>query len=394
MVDTATMTTAEANEIRECNLGLIEKYLGREGIAWWDRGAEEAGWFAEDFLYQLPWAPRGMPVTYAGNDRREYFKLLNSWLKDYEVKWQKISPLIDPYAFWVEYYAQGESAWGKGGPYEQYEIVFMRLDEQGRLTRCVEYFNPVNWWVAAGKTEPRFDYNIDRLRNGLEPDIRPEEDYSLRHYIEWRKNQDAIDEAMAADLKGMSAQEISEIRERNRKLLTKYLSAEAEGMPWWDERRTPGADYHSENHFTETPISAPGMPLKHGPGHWQKDNEWLARTVMSFDVSVECFYDMDDPYTFWYEYCGEGNMTWGQGGSYSVWEVVFVRLDKDGRMSRHRESYDPSRLLETAGSWKLPVCNMNEERKRHGLAPHGQRIDVMEDYVQQRIADAARGVQL
>jgi ketosteroid isomerase-like protein len=382
------MTEAERREIRARNRQLLEKYMGSEGMAWWEEGAVEAGWFANDFLFQIPFAQRGLPVTYTDPDYQQLFKYLHATLPRFDVKWQKIYDMVDPYTFWMEYYGDGECTWCDGGHYEQLEVTFVRLDEQGRLKRYVEHFDPVRVWRAAGKTIPRFDYNEDRLRSGMSAHIMPPD--SLEQYIERRIARDARDEA-AVDLSGMSEKEISEIRERNRALLHKYMGSE--GLCWWEDGAVE-AGYFCNDFIMELPNAWPGFARTYPEGEWQKQVGWLNRTVLRFDVLLECLYDTADPYAFWMEYYGDGAVSWGQGGPYSMLEVTFVRLDENGRLKRYREHFDASGPLETSGAWRVPTLDYNEDRKRNGLPPHNIPINTREDYVRQRIADAARGIQL
>jgi ketosteroid isomerase-like protein len=384
----AQMTEAERKEIRARNRLVLEQYMGSGGTPWWEDGAAEVQWFSDDFRFQIPFAQKGLPTMHSGADHRDFFRYLYTTVKSFDVKWGMIHDLYDPYAFWMEYYGDGECTWGKGGFYEQLEVTFVRVNEAGKLTRYVEHFDPTRVWENAGLTIPVFDYNKDRLRSGLPPHVRPKD--TLVDYIEHRRTQDPGDEA-AIDVASMSDKEIADMRERNRGLLNRYMGGE--GLGWWQEGAVE-AGYFSDDFVIECPNAFPGCAHVHPAGEWQEHLRWLNRTVLRLDVLLECVYETVDPYSFWLEYYVDGAVSWGKGGPYDSLVVAFIRLDEKGRLKRYREHSDPTRVLEASGAWRVPTFDYNEDRKRNGLPPHDMVLPTREDYLRERLADAARGLQL
>jgi hypothetical protein len=387
------MSHDERGELRARNQKLIRKYMGEtDGPAWWEPGAFEAGYFAEDFLYEIPNAHSipGMPITYRGDDIAEFFRYLNSATMSggWRPIWHVIHDGADPSIFWMEFYGEGEAQWrgtGESSPYNQLEITYVELDENGKLKRYREHFNPTLLFESAGETIHGFDYNEDRLRSGLSPHIVP-----LDTQLDYAKRRMAQDPKDLVDTSSLTDDEIRDLRVRNRRLIEMYQGDNPEGLAWWDAGARE-AGWFADDYSFEIPQMTKGAARTYRGEDAQVFHDWLHRTVMRFDVLFQHVHEMADPYTFWFEFYGEGSMTWGKGGSYYQLEISFARLDKDGKFLRYREHFDPVRILETTGAWKPVEYNYHDARERLGLPPHHMKEDTLQEYVARRIAEQ-RGV--
>lgn len=385
----STLSAGERADIRRANRRALERFMGQDGLPWWEEGADQSG-FAPDFLFQNPWTPpglRGAGVT-APQDTREFFRWLQAAVTRFDVRFEKIHEMEDPYTFWMEYYGDGECSWGQGGRYEQLEVTFVRFDTEGRLKRYVEHYDPTRFLRSVGETVPHFSYAADRERRGMSR--RSAEPDDLAAYIDRRRLQDQADEGRL-DLASMDDAARALMRDANLRTLGRVLENGA--RPWWE---TIGHAYGdiSDEFTVELPHFGHFGPVTYGPGEWQELVRWLTATFRDVEVTFRCHYTMEDPSSFWLEYYGEGTADWGPGRPFGHLGVSFVRFDAEGRLLRYREHFNPARLLEVAVPWTQPTFDYDADRVRHGLPPSGSRYVPMEEYVAARtsVGSADRGL--
>jgi ketosteroid isomerase-like protein len=161
-------------EIRARNRKVVEKFLAgpESGVEpWFVPGSPAHALLADDFLFEIPFSPRGMPKRYPAGKWVELFEFLGESVKDYEYTKRYFYDTSDPYTFLTEDEGHGPVTWGTGGVYRNRHITIIRCNEEGKVCLYREYFNPQYHWpeTMVDATEADlFDYNEERERVGLD----------------------------------------------------------------------------------------------------------------------------------------------------------------------------------------------------------------------------------
>jgi ketosteroid isomerase-like protein len=170
-----TNKTMTDDEIRARNRKIIDQWLAgpEKGVdPWYVPGSPARAVLSDDFVFEIPFSPRGMLKVYRGEEREAFWEFLGKSVKDYSYTKQYFYETSDPYTFITEDEGEGPVTWGSGGRYRNRHITVLRCNKEGKLCLYREYFNPQYHWpettVDAGDGDT-FDYNKERKRVGLEP---------------------------------------------------------------------------------------------------------------------------------------------------------------------------------------------------------------------------------
>ena len=99
--------------------------------------------FAEDALFELPFAPAGFPGYHEGRDAiAAFLQQFPKYYRRIRLLDRRITPLGDGSGVVAEY--RGEWETSKGRPYNNTYIALIRIRE-GRITHMREFFNPLVW---------------------------------------------------------------------------------------------------------------------------------------------------------------------------------------------------------------------------------------------------------
>jgi len=163
------------SEIRARNRKTVDAFLAgpESGVdPWYVPGSPTRSVLADDFLFEIPFAPRGLPKQYRGDEIVAFFDFLGKSVEDYKYGKKYFFETDDPYTFITEDEGSGPVSWGGGGVYRNRHITLLRCNEEGKICLYREYFNPQYHWpevmVDAGEADT-FDYNEERRRVGLDP---------------------------------------------------------------------------------------------------------------------------------------------------------------------------------------------------------------------------------
>jgi hypothetical protein len=382
------MTDEQVNEMRNSNRKILLDSMGLSegGEPWWKAGGELRDYVTNDFMFGLPFAPKGMPTMYDKDQFRELVSFLDKSTKTFDIMYWKINNLKDPRQFWFEYFGDGVVSWAEGidRHYEQVELTYIEFDNTGKLRRYVEHFDRLRIDKATGIFVPdEVDYNADRLRNGLSKHPVNNEllkESTVKAYTRRRK---AADEAIAVSVRDYSAAACEINRNRNRRLVKQYLGLEGR-LPWWKEGSVE-AGYFADDFRLEYPNPVPGYyGLLMGDDFllWK---EYLNRTIMYLNAECIKIFDTPDPQVFWVEYLEKGFTTWGKGGAYEAFKIALLELDFDGRVKLLRDQYSPATVLNAMGLWEEPGQSYNDHRVANGLPPIDELLlPTLSDYLARR----------
>jgi ketosteroid isomerase-like protein len=145
---------------RSRNRATVEAFLnvfpqGEEGFF---QARKRLGLIADDYVFELPYAPPGSRSVDAGADHERR----GNWLKTMFVEWRRTKgPIIyettDPTVFWVEASGEGKVRfWGDDMEYHN-DFVIMFVVENGKVRRFKEYYNPINLYPPG--TLPPFPFS-------------------------------------------------------------------------------------------------------------------------------------------------------------------------------------------------------------------------------------------
>lgn len=98
--------------------------------------------FALDATFEFPFAPQGVPRRLRGHD--ELLAYMSQFPKTFSVRFVDLHfhDTADPRLAIAEFGSTGR-ALTTGKPYEQTCITVVHVDDQGRITRFVDYWNPL-----------------------------------------------------------------------------------------------------------------------------------------------------------------------------------------------------------------------------------------------------------
>jgi hypothetical protein len=163
------------DEIRARNRKAVDIFLGgpEEGVdPWFVPGSPARDVLADDFVFEIPFSPRGMLKRYKGEEITAFFEFLGKSVKDYGYVTQYFFETSDPYTFITEDEGMGPVTWGGGGVYRNRHITLLRCNKEGKLCLYREYFNPQYHWpetMVDASDADTLDYNAERERVGLAP---------------------------------------------------------------------------------------------------------------------------------------------------------------------------------------------------------------------------------
>jgi ketosteroid isomerase-like protein len=163
------------DDIRARNRTAVDIFLAgpEDGVdPWYVPGSPAREVLADDFVFEIPFSPRGMLKQYRGHQIVDFFEFLGKSVGDYAYRKQYFWATDDPYTFVTEDEGMGPVQWGGGGIYRNRHITLLRCNEEGRISLYREYFNPQYHWpekMVDTNEGDTFDYNAERARVGLEP---------------------------------------------------------------------------------------------------------------------------------------------------------------------------------------------------------------------------------
>ena len=105
--------------------------------------ARIAAFFAEDALFELPFAPAGFPGRHEGREAiAAFLQQFPKYYRRIRLLDRRITPLGDGSGVVAEYRGEWENL--KGRPYNNTYIALIRIRE-GRIVHMREFFNPLVW---------------------------------------------------------------------------------------------------------------------------------------------------------------------------------------------------------------------------------------------------------
>ncbi|RWI57098.1 MAG: hypothetical protein EOR16_16055 [Mesorhizobium sp.] len=145
---------------RSRNRATVEAFLNvfPEGDEGFFQARKRLGLIADDYVFELPYAPPGVRSVDKGDDHERRGK----WLAKTFVTWRRTKgPVIyettDPGVFWVEASGEGTARfWGdEESPYRQ-DFVIMFVVHEGKVRLFREYFNPLRFYAEGTFPELTF----------------------------------------------------------------------------------------------------------------------------------------------------------------------------------------------------------------------------------------------
>jgi uncharacterized protein len=135
---TVMNTVTKESEARDRNRRQVEAYFALQAKMDLDP------WFElwhPDGVFNIPYAPEGFPAKIEGRSRLEplYRKLFEGYtaLRYHDLR---IEPMLDPKRFVATWTTEADRV--TGGTYRNHLIALFFLDDDGRIVRYDEYFDP------------------------------------------------------------------------------------------------------------------------------------------------------------------------------------------------------------------------------------------------------------
>jgi hypothetical protein len=173
-----TNVASGADEIRARNRATIDRILADPAPGeppWFANGEVVGSCLADDFVFELPFAPNGEPKAFGGKDRDEFFTFLMTSVLAFSYIKTYLFETNDPCVFITEDEAEGTVTWRGGGVYHQRHMTLLRCDQEGKLQLWREYCSPNAYFYPVESSDenetsvPEWDYNEERVRVGLDP---------------------------------------------------------------------------------------------------------------------------------------------------------------------------------------------------------------------------------